>query len=88
MFSCARNVDIEYSIPTCVDASSADPSYYNPSLQQQHTASSGTNAGAVANYSPPSLWIDLYKSFVASEKFIYIAGWSVFCKIKLLRYAN
>ena len=36
-------------------------------------------------YSPPSLWIDVFRSIVASERFIYITGWSVHVKIKLLR---
>ena len=43
------------------------------------------NAGSHVGYSPPSLWIDMFKSIVASERFIYITGWSVHCKIKLLR---
>ena len=29
-------------------------------------------------YRPASLWIDLFRSIVRSEKFIYITGWSVF----------
>jgi hypothetical protein len=37
-------------------------------------------------YQPPSLWLDLYSSLVASTKFIYITGWSVNTNIKLLRY--
>ena len=36
-------------------------------------------------YRPPSLWLDLYRSLVASTKFIYISGWSVNTNIKLLR---
>ena len=40
------------------------------------------------SYQSPSLWLDVYRSLVASEKFIYITGWSVNTKIKLLRYVN
>ena len=42
-------------------------------------------SGHLMNYSPPSLWIDLYRAIVACERFIYITGWSVFPRIKLLR---
>lgn len=62
LYSCARNTDIQQSLPV------------DPDLPHLLT-----------NYMPSSLWIDLYKSLVASQKFIYITGWSVFAKIKLLR---
>ena len=37
-------------------------------------------------YSPPSLWIDLFRSIVAATKFIYIIGWSIQTNIKMLRW--
>jgi hypothetical protein len=44
-----------------------------------------SSTGPPLVYSPPSLWIDLYRSIVAATKFIYIIGWSIQTNIKMLR---
>ncbi|CAB4065983.1 PLD1_2 [Lepeophtheirus salmonis] len=45
----------------------------------------GTTNDSQIDYYPSSLWIDLFKSIVGATKFIYIMGWSINTKIKLLR---
>jgi hypothetical protein len=44
-----------------------------------------SNPTVTVPYSPPSLWIDLYRNIVAATKFIYIIGWSIQTNIKMLR---
>ncbi len=46
---------------------------------------SSSPSGPTCEYRPPSLWIDLFRSIVASRRFIYITGWSVYTDLKLLR---
>eukprot|EP00094_Tigriopus_californicus_P007112 TCALIF_06847-PA protein Name:"Similar to PLD1 Phospholipase D alpha 1 (Oryza sativa subsp. japonica)" AED:0.00 eAED:0.00 QI:0/0.87/0.66/0.88/1/1/9/545/745 len=46
----------------------------------------GTPSGPrVLHYTPPSLWIDLFKSLIQSKRFIYVMGWSIYTRIHLLR---
>ena len=38
-----------------------------------------------AMYQPGSCFLDMYKTIIAAEKFIYITGWSVWTKLKMVR---
>ena len=46
---------------------------------------SSSSSSQLTDYSPPSLWIDIFKAIVESQRFIYLAGWSLNTSIKLLR---